>query len=177
MQSRLRTAIYQLIGLAIVVALLAGVARLFLLAIEEGSTFGAALVAALATVAAAAVVRGFEKRRVMEAIRREQLGAVYTELAQALHGREVPVKEREKLVLDFMRKGLMYASPGTLKAFRTWQSKLPTTEQWAREDFRPNSLRYEEFVKAMRKDLGISNWNLGDGDLARLGINDYDDYP
>jgi hypothetical protein len=73
-------------------------------------------------------------------------------------------------------ESLVYASPATLKAYRTWFTKLPAEEQWPEGAFRPNSLRYEAFVKAMRKDLGISNWGLQDGDLTRIGVNDFDDY-
>ena len=113
----------------------------------------------------------------MEAIRREQLGSIYNQMAQVLHGQEMPEEERGKLVKDFMQKSLVYASPTTLKTYRTWFTELPAEEEWPEDAFRPNSLRYEAFVKAMRKDLGISNWGLQDGDLTRIGINDFDDYP
>jgi len=95
-----------------------------------------------------------------------------------LHGRNIPERKRAKLLLDFMRKSLMYASPKTLKAFREWFAGLPEDEgDWPPEEVKANTLRYEVFVKAMRKDLGISSWGLNDGDLARLGISDYDELP
>ncbi len=112
----------------------------------------------------------------METIRREQLGATYNQMAQVLHGQEMPQKRRVKLVDDFLKKSLMYASPNTLKTYREWFTRLPVEEEWPTEAFRPNALRYEAFVKAMRKDLGISNWGLQDGDLARMRIDDFDEY-
>ncbi len=110
----------------------------------------------------------------MEAIRREQLGATYNQMAQVLHGQEMPEDQRMQLVDDFLQKSLMYASPKTLKAYREWFTKLPVEDSPV-EAFRPSSLRYEQFVKAMRRDLGMSNWGLQDGDLARMRINDWDD--
>lgn len=174
---RVGQVIWALVGLGLVVLAMAVVGLLFVLAIRAGSTFGAALLAALATVGAAVLVRDFERRRVMEAIRREELGPTYNQMAQVLHGQEMPADERLKLVKDFLEKSLMYASPATLKAYRVWHTQLPGEEEWPREAFRPNSLRYEAFVKAMRKDLGIRNWGLQDGDLARMRINDFDEYP
>ncbi len=83
--------------------------------------------------------------------------------------------KREELLNEFLRKSLVYASATTLKAYRGWFTQLPDTEEWTKEEIRQNSLRYEAFVKAMRKDLGIGNWGLNDGDLARLRIHDFDD--
>lgn len=164
-----------LLGLGLVVLSAVLIGLLFVIAIRAGSTFGAAFIAAFATVGAAVLVRDFERRRIMETIRRDELGAIYNQMAQVLHGQEMPERKRLKLVDDFLRKSLMYASPATLKAYQAWLTQLPSSELWAREDFRPNSLRYEAFVKAMRKDLGIRG--LQDGDLARLRINDFDEYP
>jgi hypothetical protein len=175
--SRLVRMMWLFFGLALTVLAIALVGLLFVVAIRAGSTFGAAFIAALATVIATLLVRDFERRRVMETIRREELGTIYNQMAQVLHGQEMPEKRRLKLVDDFLRKSLMYASPATLKAYQTWLAQLPPSEQWAREDFRPNTVRYEAFVKAMRKDLGIRNWGLQDGDLARLRINDFDEFP
>jgi hypothetical protein len=174
---RIAQIVWALVGLGLVVLAIAVIGLLFVLAIRAGSAFGAALLAAMATVGAAVLVRDFERRRVMEAIRREQLGLTYNQMAQVLHGQEMPQKKRVKLVDDFLKKSLVYASPKTLKAYQAWFTQLPMEEEWPVEAFRPNSLRYEAFVKAMRKDLGISNWGLQDGDLARMRINDFDNYP
>ncbi|HEU4706850.1 MAG TPA: hypothetical protein VFS64_06675 [Solirubrobacterales bacterium] len=169
--------LWTLLGLAVIVVVLAGAGLLFVLAVRAGSAFGAAVIAAAATVSAAWLVRFFERGRVMEAVRREELSSIYNQMAQVLHGQEVPPKKRLKLVDEFLKKSLVYASPATLKAYRSWFTQLPKHEKWSKEEFRPSALRYEVFVKAMRKDLGISNWGLQDGDLARMRIHDFDDFP
>lgn len=97
---RIGQVVWALIGLGLVVLAMAAVGLLFVLAIRAGSTFGAALLAALATVGAAVLVQDFERRRVMEAIRREELGLTYNQMAQVLHGQEMPADERLKLVLE-----------------------------------------------------------------------------
>jgi LPS O-antigen subunit length determinant protein (WzzB/FepE family) len=173
MKGRVGQIVLFLVGLAFVVGVAAAVGVLFVLAIRAGSTVGAALIAALATVTAALVVRSFERRKVMEEIRREQLSDVYTEFAQVLHGRSASDEERGQLMLEFMRKSLIYASAGTIRAFSEWDSQIPE-EGAAKEDWKASSLRYEAFVKAMRKDLGISNWRLQEGELIRMGIYDFD---
>lgn len=174
MKERIGQVFLFVVGLGVVTGLTAAVGILFVLAIRAGSTVGAALIAALATVAAAVVVRSFERRKVMEEIRREQLTDVYTEFAQVLHGRTIADEERDQLMLEFMRKSLIYASSETIRAFSTWDSQLPE-EGAPREEWRASSFRYEAFVKAMRKDLGISNWRLREGELIRMGIYDFDD--
>lgn len=165
-----------LIGLAIVIAAMAVVGVLFVLAIRAGSTAGAALIAAMATVGAALVLRSFERRKVMEEIRREQLTDTYVEMAQVLHGREVSEEQRDEVMLEFLRKSLVYASAKTIKAFTAWSSQVPYDEEPGSQAWRASSLRYEAFVKAMRSDLGISNWNLQEGDLIRIGIDDFDEW-
>jgi hypothetical protein len=172
--------IWQLVGFIIVLGLIvvafAAAGLLFVVAVRAGSAFWAAFVAALATVGAAGLIRDFERRKSMEALRREELGPIYNQMAQVLHGQEIPEDERLQLIDDFLRKSLVYASPATLKAYRAWYVQLPSEEDWPKEAFRPNSLRYEAFVKAMRKDLGVRNLGLQDGDLARMRISDFDQF-
>ncbi len=112
----------------------------------------------------------------MEEVRREQLTDAYVEIAQVLHGRAVGQEERNDLMLEFMRKSLVYASPKTIKAFNEWSEKMPDREEEDSSAWKASSLRYEAFVKAMRGDLGIGNWNLQEGDLIRIGIEDFDDW-
>jgi hypothetical protein len=164
------------IVLAIIIGLIAGVGYLFILAIDQGATVAAAMLAAGATVAGAALVRYFERRRVMEAIRREHLGDLYLSMAAVLTGQEIPQDQRDEVVGDFLRKSLVYSSARTLKVFREWRAALPSVEPWPQEELRPNTLRYEVFVKAMRRDLGISNFMLQEGDLARTVQLDFDDH-
>jgi hypothetical protein len=165
-----------LLGLVMIVAAGAAAVLLFVLAIRQGSTFWAAVVASAATVGGAWIVRGYERRKVADSVRREKLDDLYTEMAQVLHGREFGDEERDALIQSFMRGTLVYASAKTLKTFQEWRLGLPGNEEgWSDSVIVGNSLRYEAFVKAMRDDLGITNRGLKDGDLARMGINDYDE--
>lgn len=146
-------------------------------AIREGATVVAATVAALATIGAAVVARNYERRKALEATRREHLGPLFEDLASVLAGHDMTDRKREKVLVGFMRKALVYASPGTLHAFRQWRAGI---EQLEHEESRPvqlaNALRYEAFVRAMRADLGVSNRGLSDGDLARAVLTDFDEY-
>lgn len=168
--------IFNLAVLGALVGAFAGVVWLFALALREGATVVAAILAALATVTAAVIVRYVERRKELEAARRERLGPVYEQLASVLTGHELPQRKIEKVITDFMRKSLVYASPAVLNAFREWRAGLPDGGDWPPEVARANALRYEIFVKAMRKDLGVSNWLLQEGDLARAVLADFDEY-
>jgi hypothetical protein len=174
-RSRIWGAIAFVLVIGMIVGAVAGLVWLFALAIREGSTVGAGLIAALATVGAALILRYYERRKEMEAVRREALARTYEELAAVLTGHDMPQRKREKVVLDFLRKCLVYASPRTLTAFREWRANLPDHEDWSAAETVANGLRYEEFVKAMRRDLGISNWLLQEGDLSRTVQSDFEE--
>jgi hypothetical protein len=173
-RSRIWGAIAFVLVIAMIIGTVAGLVSLFALAIREGSTVGAGLIAALATVGAALILRYYERRKEMEAVRREAMAKTYEELAAVLTGHEIPKRKREKVVLDFLRKCLVYASPRTMSAFREWRANLPDHDDWSPAETVSNDLRYEEFVKAMRRDLGISNWLLQEGDLSRTVQSDFD---
>lgn len=164
-------------ALLLVFGAIGGVVFLFILAIRHGSTLGAALLATSATIAGSALVGILERRRVMDGVRREQIGALYLEFASVLTGQEMSARKREKVILDFQRKCLLYSSAATLKKFRAWHRGLPGRPDgdWSDQETVENNLRYEAFIKAMRKDIGISNWNLQDGDLARTVLSDFDE--
>jgi hypothetical protein len=158
-------------------AIIVGGIYALIVAIRSGSAGSVALLAGVFTVAAALVARYYERRRAMETVRREELGPFYLEMASVLIGHELPGgAEREELLTGFLRKSLLYASPETLEAFRAWRVGLPVVDrEWTPREEYENSLLYEAFVKAMRSDLGISNWNLQDGDLARTIRPEFDD--
>lgn len=165
------------LALLLVFGAIGSVIFLFILAIRHGSTLGAALLATAATIFGSALVGLFERRRVMDNVRREQIASLYLEFASVLTGREINERKREKVIIDFQRKCLIYSSAATLKAFRTWYRELPVRSngEWSDQETVENNLRYEAFIKAMRRDLGISNWNLQDGDLARTVLSDFDE--
>lgn len=60
-----------------------------------------------------------------------------------------------------------------IKAFRHWRENLPDDDATFAEQ-RASMVRYEKLIVAMRKDLGISNWMLEDGDLLRTIWSDFD---
>jgi hypothetical protein len=167
-----------ILGIVAMAAMLAGfVATIWLIAyaIRHGATAVAATLAALATVGSALIFRYFERRTKIEAVRREMLGKIYEDLASVQAGHEIPQRRIVKLIPDFFKKGLLYASPDLLKAYREWRDALPERED---EFTRADALRYENFIKAMRADLGVSNFGLQDGDLARTVLRDFDqEYP
>jgi Zn-dependent protease with chaperone function len=80
-RSELGQWIFNFAVLAGLLGVFAGMVWLFALAIREGSTVVAAILAALATVSAALIVRYFERRKELEAARRQHLGSQYEQLA------------------------------------------------------------------------------------------------
>ena len=176
----LRQAFWTGVALTLVVGAFAAFVWLIALAIREGATVLAAILAAFATVAAALVARHFERRKDVDAARRGALGGLYEDLASVLAGLDMPERKREKVITGFIRKGLIYSSPRTLKAFRDWRASLagmpPDADDWPLHLSHQNMLLYEAFVKSMRKDLGVSNWLLQDGDLGRAMNSDWDDH-
>jgi hypothetical protein len=168
------------VALMFVVGAFVAMVWLVALAIREGATVLAAILAAFATVAAATIARHLEGRRGLEATRREYLGPIYENLAGLLAGQTMTARKSEKVATDFVRKALIYASPRTLKAFREWRHNLiglpPNTDDWPKHLALRNALLYEAFVRSMRKDLGVSNFTLQEGDLARSVLNDFDEH-
>jgi len=166
------------VGMAALLAAFVVAVWLFALAIREGQTVVATIIAGLATIGGAWAVRQVERQKAIEEVRRERLGGIYEQLAAVQAGHEIPQRKIEKLVPEFFRKALLYASPALLKAYREWMRGLPNDDsrEWPREVTRANALRYEVFIKAMRKDLGVSNRGLHEGDLGRTVLSDFDEF-
>lgn len=167
--------IFNLSIVALIGVTLFGAFLLFARAIEKGAVVVGASLAALATVTAALIVRYFERRKDAEAARRERLGALYEEIASAATGQARSQRTIEKTITQFHRKALIFASPAVITAFRKWRDGLPEDDA-PREVQRASALRFEALVKAMRKDLGTSNFMLDEGDLLRTVLNDFDDF-
>lgn len=172
MKDGLRQAIYTLLGFVLVGGALLGLLWLFAKAIEKGATILAATLAASATVVGAFIVRYWDRKKEGEAARRQHLGPLYEHMGAVMAGFTMTDRKRDKVLVDFMRKSIVYASPSTLKAFRDWRVGLPEEDS---EIAAADMLRYEIFVKAMRKDVGTSNFSLDEGDLLRVVLNDYDE--
>lgn len=111
--------------LTAIVLLLAGMGWLFAQAIESGSAFLGAVLASGATVGAVVLGRFHERRKEAEATRRRELGSLYEGMVGSVTGQPFTDRKREKMIVDFMRKTIVYASPGVIKAFRHWRENLP----------------------------------------------------
>lgn len=83
-------------------------------------------------------------------------------------------KEFEKHANDFYSTSILFASPKVVRAHASFMRNegIAQSNEYAYELMLKNARLY----KAMRKDIGLSNWGLGwDGEvLLRANINDYD---
>lgn len=165
---------YNSLILAFCAALLAGIGWLFLQAIERGATLLGATLAAVATIAGASILRHFERQKELAAIRREHMGALYEHLAAVAAGEEMTPRQIQKVIVEFRRKSLVYASPAVIHAFSAWLNNLHDDDAPAHV-VRENMLQYEHFILGMRVDLGVSNRGLSSGDLLRAMNTDFDD--
>ncbi len=77
-----------------------------------------------------------------------------------------------KAFLDFTEKLIIWGDSAVIKAWEEFRihSWKDNDQATALEGF----VKFERFIKALRKDLGNDNKNLKDGDLLRLFINDFD---
>ncbi len=72
-------------------------------------------------------------------------------------------KHLEDFFFDFTTKAMMWGSPGVLRAYTRFR----------RTDGSPDIvLMVDDVLRAMRKDLGLSNRGLARGDLIKLLITD-----
>jgi hypothetical protein len=161
--------------LAVIVLVVAGIGWLFAKAIESGSTFLGAILAAVATVTTVLVGRHHERRKEAEATRRAELGALYEKMAGVMAGQSLTMRAQEKMVTEFVRKAIIYAGPALIAAFREWKVNIPEADDPPRAEVRANLIRFEKLIKAMRKDLGMSNWMIEEGDLLRAALLDFDE--
>lgn len=168
--------VYTFAAFALAGGALTGALWLFAKAIEKGATVLAGILAAGATVTGAFIVRYWDRKREGEGARREQLGPLYEQMAAVMAGHDATDRKREKMILDFMRKSLVYSSPAVLKAFREWRQEISDEEDLPPAQAAANMLRYEVMVMAMRKDLGTSNFGMDEGDLLRAALTDFDEY-
>jgi hypothetical protein len=77
------------------------------------------------------------------------------------------------MIAECLRKAVIYAGPAVIATFREWRDNLHDDGATPAE-VRGSMLRFESLVKGMRRDLGISNWMLQDGDLLRVTLTDFD---
>ncbi len=72
-------------------------------------------------------------------------------------------RELEELFFSFTGDVIVWGSPSVIRAYSAFRSAGAN----------PNILlRVDDLLKAMRKDLGNSNWGLTRGELIKLFVND-----
>lgn len=173
MTSKAKSFITTTAALAVIVVIIAGAGWLVVKVIEQGSTTMTAIVAAAATVGVGLVGRYYEREKAAQATRKSELGTVYEQIASVTHDVKTP-RQMEKLVLGFFRKGIVYAGPSVLEAYRVWRDQIHDDDTTSQAELRASMLRFERLLLAMRSDLGMSNKGLKEGDLLRVVLNDYD---
>jgi hypothetical protein len=159
-------------------AYLAGAALLHQLA-GVTTDVGKAIVTAGATVFAAtlSVVLGklWEQRvKINEEVRQRKLPVYEQQIAlifSFLSKDEAKPTQQDvqKAFRSFTEKLLIWGGPAAIKAWSAF--RLHT---WEKDRAREGFLKFEAFIKAVRKELGNTNMPLADGDLLRTFINDVD---
>lgn len=172
------------LGAAIVAG---GVAAVRFLAGVEGEIAGAIITALSAVVVGTIGVVGtqfYSARAQRMAHRREKLVPIYEEfvagwmsamgLDKTQEQRKRGSREREAaavdLVASFSKQVLVWGSPDVLQKWIYWRQNSTTL------DPRETLLAMEQVMFAMRRDLGMKDSGLSEGDLLRLFINDWDSY-
>jgi hypothetical protein len=141
----------------------------------------AAILAASSTILAATITvvvgRIFERKREIESHFRGQKYEQYDELLKIIHGfiaQSGPLAESGrknsepddrvvKQLAEWQWRLILFAGPGTIRSFVAWMSHLKSDVPRIK-----TILLMEAFFKSLRKDLGISNLGLRDGDFAHL---------
>lgn len=146
-------------------------------------TVASTLVTAFAAVVVALITtfvgRALERRQVMERAQQEKRVPVYEDFVKGFirmmevaipKNRRKGMSEDEvgKMFGDFTEQVILWGSDDLLKAWVDYRYKLVANPS----DGENNLWEMEEFLKVMRKDLGLSNKNLRRGDILRLFIND-----
>jgi len=163
-------------------AALAGAGWLVYQAIQSGSTFLGTVIAAFATVVAVLVARYFEGQRDAQLVRREHLTSIYEDLIVRFTNAESASDGPDAVdaIRLFHRKVLLWGHADVVKSFVAWRNTLPEDpdeidERTPAENM-PMFLAAESFIRSLRKDMGISNRGLEEGDLLRVWVNDFDDH-
>ena len=167
--SRVTTLVGGLLGLA----LIAGFGYLLIQATKEAPAVVASIVTATGAVVAVVAGRVWEKRQALQQARRERIAPSYSGLVEmfwgAMHGQEVD----EQFFHDWTRNVLLWGPEPVIVAFNAWRASLPDEG----EDVGLTTMHaFERMLYSIRDDLGNPRGKLGEGDLLRMFINDYDEF-
>lgn len=167
--SKIVTVASGLLGLALIV----GFVYLLIRATKEAPAVVGSIVTAGGAVLAVVAGRIWEKRQALEQARRERIAPSYSGLVEmfwgAMHGQDVD----EQFFHDWTRNVLLWGPEPVIVAFNAWRASLPDEG----EDVGLTTMHaFERMLYAIRDDLGNRRGKLGEGDLLRMFINDYDDF-
>lgn len=165
-------------GLVILLGLLGAAGWLVYTSIAKAPGVVAAVVASLGALFGIFVQRYMEQQREEERHRRERMAPIYEQLVETFYTGVSSGKTDEKELQDFFAKLaqrlLIWGKPEILGAWNGWRSQAGDLEEGSAVSL----LIFEQFMYAMRADLGHDDKQLGPGDLLRVFINDIDeDWP
>ena len=102
----------------------------------------------------------------------EQMQTIFKILFSAKEGeKQLNTQEFENAFRAFTEKLIIWENSNVIKAWVDFRNFPWTTPE---ENVTGGFEKFEEFVFALRKDIGNDNKKLSKGDLLRLFINDYD---
>jgi hypothetical protein len=162
------------LALVVLLALIGGAGYVIYLGARDAPSVFGALVTALGAVLAVVAGRVYETRRASEEARRNRMAPIYERLMETINaiGRDAAsAEEMQRFFEDLSKTVLIWGPPSVVKAFVTWRRELAQ-----HEDPRELVLALERLLYALRADLGVKSGDLAPGDLARVWINDFDDF-
>jgi hypothetical protein len=143
---------------------------------------GAALIAGTATIMVATLTvvigRYFERKKELDAAYRDKKTEIYDEFLkqffQLAHSQSEiqPEPGPDDLVSffrEFMRKLLLWSGPRAIESFLDWKNHASKGLSDAKTLF-----LMEQFLFALRKDLGHSNFGIRKGFFARLFLSEWE---
>jgi hypothetical protein len=169
---------------AIAVAILAaGAAAVvwFLLAIigvlpQLDPNVASAIVAAFAGLVVLVLGQIFNRNRQIAEAHRDKKVEVYAKFGQLLIDLQQATKQGKadellksdrvyNSIVDFNRDVLLWGSPSVIRAFLDYRVESNVTGPLV-------LVKMDRMLRAIRKDLGLSNWRLQQGDLVKLCLQD-----
>jgi hypothetical protein len=165
-----------LVGLAILVALAAGIGWIAYTSIARAPAVVAAVVTGFAALIGLAVQRYMEQQREDRRERRERMAPIYEQLVRTFYdgAADGDVNQDDLLTFfqDLAQSLLIWGSEPVIMAFNRWRATIAELEEGS-----PDALfAFEELLYAIRADLGNEAKKMGRGDLLRVFINDIDDF-
>jgi hypothetical protein len=173
MKPKTRQVISGLIGLAIIGLLLLGmlwlIVALWRRFVGLNPNLAVGLLTAFTTVIVATVTlafgRYFERKKEIEAHFRDKKIAIYDEFLKQFF--KLYYESSDTMTVDFLREwqrqAFLWGGANVLNSFLTWRVHLGLGKPDAKTMF-----LMEDFFRALRKDIGLSNRGLNRGSFIRM---------